>query len=75
MRDIRTTSAVDAQALAAGDSAMTTLRLVACPACGSPAEVEWADEVQSTSGPVELVKMRCLERHVFLMPGDGLSAR
>ncbi len=55
---------------AAGD-----LRLVGCPECGAAAEVEWADEVASTSGPVELVKIRCLERHWFLMPADGLSAR
>lgn len=75
MRDIRSTSAEESQARPADAPAMTTLRLFACPACGSPAEVEWADEVESTSGPLELVKLRCLERHVFLMPGDGLSAR
>jgi hypothetical protein len=75
MTDIRTTSAGESQALPAGAPVMTTLRLAACPACGSPAEVEWADEVESTSGPLELVRLRCLERHLFLMPGDGLSAR
>ena len=55
---------------AAGD-----LRLVGCPECGAPAEVEWADEVVSTSGPLELVKIRCLSRHWFLMPSEGLYAR
>ena len=51
------------------------LRLVGCPECGAPAEVEWADEVGSTSGPLELVKIRCLERHWFLMPSAGLAER
>ncbi|MEO7234803.1 MAG: hypothetical protein ABIW80_05465 [Lapillicoccus sp.] len=51
------------------------LRLVGCPECGAPAEVEWTDEVGSTSGRLELVKIRCLERHWFLMPSEGLAAR
>ena len=55
--------------------AAADLRLVACPECGAPAEVEWADEVGSTSGPLELVKIRCLSRHWFLMPSEGLAVR
>jgi hypothetical protein len=49
------------------------LRLVVCPQCGAPAEVEWSDVADSTDGPVELVKVRCLHRHGFLMPAAGLS--
>ncbi|MDQ6896883.1 MAG: hypothetical protein M3171_09815 [Actinomycetota bacterium] len=54
-------------------AAATGLRLVGCPECGAPAEVEWADHVATTGDPVELVKLRCLERHWFLMPAEGLQ--
>jgi hypothetical protein len=70
MKDIRTSTTGVAAA-----RVTSTLRLVACPECGGPAEVEWADEVASTSGPLELVKIRCLERHWFLMPSEGLAER
>lgn len=48
------------------------LDLVACPECGQPAEVEWSDEIHSTEGAVEHLKIRCLNRHWFLMPSDSL---
>ena len=47
---------------------------VSCPDCGQPAWVEWRDEVNSTSGPVVHVKVRCLDRHWFLMPEAWLTA-
>ena len=51
----------------------TTLREVfLCPTCSAAAEVEWRDWARSTNGPVELVKIRCAERHWFLMPAEGL---
>jgi hypothetical protein len=43
-----------------------------CPTCASAAKVEWRDWVESTSGPAELVKLRCASRHWFLMPADQL---
>ena len=46
---------------------------VACPDCGQPAWVEWRDAVKSTSGPVVHVKVRCLDRHWFLMPEASLT--
>ena len=49
------------------------LELVACPECGHPAEVEWRDQLYSTDGAVEHLKIRCLNRHWFLMPSDMLS--
>lgn len=49
------------------------LELVACPECGHPAEVEWRDMLDSTSGGVEHLKIHCLNRHWFLMPSDMLS--
>jgi hypothetical protein len=45
---------------------------VFCPECGMPAWVEWGDAVTSTSGAVELAKVRCFSRHWFLMPADRL---
>jgi hypothetical protein len=46
---------------------------VSCPDCAQPAWVEWRDEVNSTSGPVVHVKVRCLDRHWFLMPEAWLT--
>ena len=48
------------------------LTLVACPDCGATAEVEWQSTEHSTGGPLVLVKIRCLNRHWFLMPRDDL---
>jgi hypothetical protein len=55
--------------------ARAELDLVACPECGSPAEVEWADVAESTEGPVEHVKIRCLQGHRFLMLSESLAPR
>lgn len=41
---------------------------VACPECGLPAEVEWRTSVGSTGGPMEHLKIRCVDRHWFLLP-------
>jgi hypothetical protein len=35
--------------------------------------VEWRDWVGSTDGPVELVKIRCANRHWFLTPTERLE--
>ncbi len=50
------------------------LNTVACPQCGQPAEIEWADLLPSTDGLVQHVKIRCLFRHWFLMPSARLDA-
>jgi hypothetical protein len=50
------------------------LDLVACPECAMPAEVERRDVLGSTSGLVEMIKIRCLDRHWFYMPVSSLSA-
>lgn len=39
-----------------------------CPECGLPAEVAWREVLESTDGPVEHAKIRCIERHWFLLP-------
>ncbi len=44
-----------------------------CPECGAIAEIEWRDVTESTDGPVELAKIRCIQRHWFLLPVASLS--
>jgi hypothetical protein len=48
------------------------LTLVACPGCGATAEIEWQSLQTGTSGPVTLAKLRCLNRHWFLVPAEDL---
>jgi hypothetical protein len=43
-----------------------------CPECGELAEVEWRDVLESTDGPVEHAKVRCVRRHWFLLPVASL---
>ncbi len=43
-----------------------------CPECGAIAEVEWRVAVDSTDGPVEHAKVRCLLQHWFLLPVASL---
>ena len=42
--------------------------MTTCPECGAPAEITQRSALESTSGPVEHVKLRCVRRHWFLMP-------
>jgi hypothetical protein len=51
----------------------TSLRIAGCPECGAPAEVISEGLVASTDGPIELVRVRCVHRHWFLMPADRLA--
>jgi hypothetical protein len=44
-----------------------------CPECGELAEVEWRDVLESTDGPVEHAKVRCVRRHWFLLPVASLT--
>jgi hypothetical protein len=55
----------------------TMLELVACPdpACGTVAEIVDTVTLDSTGGPVETVRTRCLYRHTFVLPADRLSRR
>ena len=45
-----------------------------CPECGALAEVEWRATVETTDGPVEHAKVRCIDRHWFLLPVASLAA-
>lgn len=44
-----------------------------CPECGTLAEVEWRAVLESTDGPIEHVKIRCVQRHWFLLPTASLA--
>ena len=39
-----------------------------CPDCGAAAHVEWRAVLESTDGPIEHAKVRCEQRHWFLLP-------
>jgi hypothetical protein len=44
-----------------------------CPECGSLAEVEWRAVMESTDGPIEHARIRCVQKHWFLLPVGGLT--
>lgn len=45
-----------------------TLQLTGCPECGGTAEIEHRTVLPSTDGPIEHVKIRCLNRHWCYVP-------
>jgi hypothetical protein len=51
------------------------MELTSCPECGAPAEVTWRFCEEGTDGPVEHVKIRCVERHWFMGAASTLLAR
>lgn len=48
-------------------------RTADCPECGAPAYVEWSFALDSTDGPVEHLKVRCVNRHWYLLPSDHVD--
>lgn len=50
------------------------MELTGCPECGQVAEVELRQDVPAGSEDVALVKLRCVQRHWFLMPAGRLVA-
>jgi hypothetical protein len=48
--------------------------LTSCPECGSIAEVEWRAVMESTDGPIEHARIRCVQKHWFLLPVASLAA-
>lgn len=44
-----------------------------CPECGETAEVLDRHVLESTDGPVEHLRIRCLRRHWFLLPASMLA--
>ncbi len=48
--------------------------LTCCPECGALAEIEWRAVMESTDGPIEHAKIRCAQRHWFLLPVSSVAA-
>jgi hypothetical protein len=44
------------------------MTLTSCPDCGAVAEILRRATLESTSGPVEHVQLRCVRRHWFFLP-------
>jgi hypothetical protein len=53
------------------------MQLTRCPECDGPAEIERREVLESTAGPMEHVKIRCVRRHWCYVPVaclDGVRA-
>jgi hypothetical protein len=48
--------------------------LTTCPECRAPAEVVERAVLESTDGPIEHARVRCVDRHVFFMPTERLRS-
>jgi hypothetical protein len=48
------------------------LEIIGCPECDAPAEVLTWVSVSDSGGVVEHVRVRCVQRHWFLLPRDLL---
>jgi hypothetical protein len=57
------------------DFADQHLDVVACPGCSMTAASQWSGRMESTAGPVDHVRITCVNRHWFLMPADALNER
>jgi hypothetical protein len=49
------------------------LELTNCPECEHPAEIVHRTVLQSTDGPVDHVKVRCITGHILLLPTEDLT--
>lgn len=48
------------------------MELTTCPECGATAAVTWRYCEESTDGPVEHVRLSCVQRHWFMGPAASL---
>lgn len=51
----------------------STLEIVGCPGCTSPAEVAERFVLESTHGPIEHAVLECLQRHRFTVLAERLD--
>jgi hypothetical protein len=49
------------------------MEMTTCPECGAVAEIVERHVLGSTDGPMEHVKVRCIERHWFFLPVSWLA--
>ena len=55
------------------DGADHAFDFVACPECSMTASSRWDSRLESTDGPVDHVRVTCVNWHWFLMPADMLT--
>jgi hypothetical protein len=48
--------------------------LTTCPECRAPAEIVDRAVLDSTDGPIEHARVRCIARHAFFLPVERLSS-
>jgi len=58
-----------------GNFENSALEIVGCPECGAPAEIVDRFELASTNGPVEHVKVLCIQRHWFTVAVTQMAQR
>ena len=49
------------------------MELTTCPECGMPAHVEQRHVLESTDGPIEHAKIRCVRGHWFFLSVAALE--
>ena len=49
------------------------VQMADCPQCGLPTEITERLVLDSTDGPVEHVRIKCVQRHWFLLPVESLE--
>jgi hypothetical protein len=49
------------------------MELTSCPECGATAAIEERHVLESTDGPVEHAKVRCVTGHGFFLPVASLE--
>jgi hypothetical protein len=49
------------------------MNMTTCPECGAVAEIVERHVLGSTDGPMEHVKVRCVDRHWFFLPVSWLA--
>jgi hypothetical protein len=49
------------------------MELTSCPECGATAAIEARHVLESTDGPVEHAKVRCVTGHGFFLPVASLD--
>ncbi|MGH3841024.1 MAG: hypothetical protein ACRDS0_06215 [Pseudonocardiaceae bacterium] len=57
------------------EGATQCIVFVVCPDCLMIAAAQWGDRLESTDGPVEHVRVACVNRHWFFMPADTFIER
>jgi hypothetical protein len=62
--------------IARTDLEVAVLDLTVCPepSCSSPAYIVDRSAMESTDGPIEHARTRCLNRHHFLLPVERLTS-